>query len=239
MGSRVLPIDVLQNSEFVEVRPSHGALIGACAIVAVALAAALLTVRLPAIALRSAHVSSVSLEISLKQPHAVADEEAKPIAEPRNEPAKQIAEQPPSDPSRSTNRSTERITGETDSNRFRTKEPEHDFRALLESAASATIETHHNEYQGFDGKPNNFAEWAGQAQRAAGDRAIWENVETDQLGRKVLRNGGCFRVIEDNNVMRIDIFETFTRYIVFCDKDESEANFIDMRDFALIPDAAK
>lgn len=50
------------------------------------------------------------------------------------------------------------------------------------------------------------------------DPPIWGNVEEDQMGRKILRSGDCYRVIEDNNPMRIDIFETFTRHLVFCEK---------------------
>ena len=48
------------------------------------------------------------------------------------------------------------------------------------------------------------------------DKKIWENVEVDQLGRSVLRDGYCFAVLDDPNVTRRYQFETFDRYLVSC-----------------------
>ncbi len=76
-----------------------------------------------------------------------------------------------------------------------------------------------NPYRSLNGVPAGLA--AAKERYApvqSRERPIWENVETDQLGRKILRAGDCYRVIEDNNAMRIDIFETFTRHLVFCEK---------------------
>ena len=52
--------------------------------------------------------------------------------------------------------------------------------------------------------------------RAPVKKPIWENVETDQLGRKILVHGDCHRVIDDPNVGSNEIFRTFGQYIVFC-----------------------
>ena len=48
-------------------------------------------------------------------------------------------------------------------------------------------------------------------------RPIWENTELDQLGRTVLRSGGCYRVIADPSATRQWEFENFTQYITFCE----------------------
>ena len=46
---------------------------------------------------------------------------------------------------------------------------------------------------------------------------IWENVEKDIYGRTLLRDGNCYRVLDDSNVGNRYAFETFERFIVFCD----------------------
>lgn len=51
-------------------------------------------------------------------------------------------------------------------------------------------------------------------------KPIWENVEMDQMGRKILWHKGCYRVIEDNAVTRRWVHENFTQYIVFCEGPE-------------------
>lgn len=48
------------------------------------------------------------------------------------------------------------------------------------------------------------------------ERPIWENVETDLMGRKVLRHGDCYKVIDDPNVGSREAFETFGQYIAIC-----------------------
>ena len=52
-------------------------------------------------------------------------------------------------------------------------------------------------------------------------RSIWENIEKDQLGRSLLWHGDCYRVIDDPNVMNLYVFETFTQYLVFCQKQKT------------------
>ena len=51
-------------------------------------------------------------------------------------------------------------------------------------------------------------------------KPIWENVETDQLGRKILVHGNCHRVIDDPSAVNYEIFRTFTQYFVFCSHSE-------------------
>ena len=55
-----------------------------------------------------------------------------------------------------------------------------------------------------------------QPRTRARPRPIWENVEEDQLGRKVLRSGNCYRVIDDPNVGSQYAFREFGQYIVTC-----------------------
>jgi hypothetical protein len=63
-----------------------------------------------------------------------------------------------------------------------------------------------------------------RASVAPEERDIWENVEKDQLGRTILRDGNCFRVLDDPGVANRWAFENFDQYIVYCDlvlgKDE-------------------
>ncbi len=54
------------------------------------------------------------------------------------------------------------------------------------------------------------------ASRAPVKKKIWENVEVDQLGRKILVSGDCHRVIDDPSAARQDAFREFHQYIVFC-----------------------
>ena len=52
-------------------------------------------------------------------------------------------------------------------------------------------------------------------------KPIWENVETDQMGRKILVSGDCHRVVDDPSAANNDIFRTFQQYIVYCTKQKS------------------
>lgn len=45
---------------------------------------------------------------------------------------------------------------------------------------------------------------------------IWDNVEKDQMGRTILRNGNCYRVIDDPSVINRWAFENFDQYITYC-----------------------
>lgn len=67
----------------------------------------------------------------------------------------------------------------------------------------------------FDAQRRQAAEQF-RPSRAPSDKPIWESVETDQLGRKILVHGDCHRVIDDPNVGSNEIFRTFGQYIVSC-----------------------
>jgi hypothetical protein len=54
-----------------------------------------------------------------------------------------------------------------------------------------------------------------------GPKPIWENVETDQMGRTILRFGDCYRVLEDWRVTNRWAQENFGQYIVYCDPSSS------------------
>ena len=47
-------------------------------------------------------------------------------------------------------------------------------------------------------------------------KPIWENVEIDTLGRSVLRDGNCFKVLDDPNVGSREAFEMFGQFIAVC-----------------------
>lgn len=47
-------------------------------------------------------------------------------------------------------------------------------------------------------------------------KEIWENTEKDQLGRTILRNGNCYRVLDDPNLWSRYVFEQFDQYMVYC-----------------------
>ena len=53
--------------------------------------------------------------------------------------------------------------------------------------------------------------------RAPVKKPIWENVEIDQIGRTVLRNGDCYRVLDDWRATYQDIQREFGQYIMHCD----------------------
>ncbi|MEM1263826.1 MAG: hypothetical protein AAGH76_15620 [Pseudomonadota bacterium] len=95
-----------------------------------------------------------------------------------------------------------------------------DWLALIPDGVAAALATPPADYEQFDGRPAGLE--AAKIKYAPGPPAkpaIWDNVETDQLGRKILRSGRCYRVIEDDNPLRLDIFENFTQYFVFCENE--------------------
>ena len=67
----------------------------------------------------------------------------------------------------------------------------------------------------FDAKRRKAAEQF-YPSRAPVKREIWENVETDQLGRKILVSGNCYRVIDDPSAANYDIWREFQQYLVYC-----------------------
>jgi hypothetical protein len=57
--------------------------------------------------------------------------------------------------------------------------------------------------------------------RAPQKRPIWENVERDQLGRRILVSGDCYRVVDDPSAVNNEIFRMFQQYMVYCSKQGS------------------
>jgi hypothetical protein len=54
------------------------------------------------------------------------------------------------------------------------------------------------------------------ASQAPVKKPIWENVEIDQMGRKILVSGDCYRVLEDPRVTYYEIQRDFGQYITYC-----------------------
>ena len=68
--------------------------------------------------------------------------------------------------------------------------------------------------------------------RAPEKKPIWENVEVDALGRKLLRSGNCYRVLDNPTVTNRWYVENFEQYMVFCGGSEEEY----LIEFDAIPD---
>ena len=58
-------------------------------------------------------------------------------------------------------------------------------------------------------------------------KPIWENVETDYIGRKVLVKGDCYRVLEDWRATYQDIQRDFGQFILQCNASEKETMDVD------------
>ncbi len=93
-----------------------------------------------------------------------------------------------------------------------------DWYAEAVSAAKETVATAHHVdsmHAAFDEKRRqaaiNFP-----ASQASFKKPIWENVETDQMGRKVLVSGDCYRVLEDWRATYYEIHQTFGQFITHC-----------------------
>ena len=52
--------------------------------------------------------------------------------------------------------------------------------------------------------------------RAPVDRPIWDNVEIDQTGRRILVSGDCHRVLDEPSAARYELYETFFQYFAYC-----------------------
>lgn len=101
-------------------------------------------------------------------------------------------------------------------------------RAVLETVAAA----HHVDsmHVAFDEK-RRLAAINFRASRAPVKKPIWENVEIDQMGRKILVSGDCYRVLEDWRVTYWDIHRDLGQYITYCN-----ANFEAVIDVAWVED---
>jgi hypothetical protein len=72
-----------------------------------------------------------------------------------------------------------------------------------------------------------------RASLAPEERHIWDNVEKDQLGRTILRDGSCFRVLNDPSAVNRWAFENFDQFVVYCDfrfggKEGKELPWVDI-----------
>lgn len=56
-----------------------------------------------------------------------------------------------------------------------------------------------------------------RASLAPEERHVWDNVEKDQLGRTILRDGNCWRVLDDPSAVNRWAQDTFGQYTVWCD----------------------
>ena len=57
-------------------------------------------------------------------------------------------------------------------------------------------------------------------------KEIWDNVETDQLGRKILWAGDCYRIIDDPNPATYDIWREFQQYFIYCRFGDSDPKML-------------
>ncbi len=53
-------------------------------------------------------------------------------------------------------------------------------------------------------------------------KPIWENVETDNIGRKILVSGDCYRVLEDPRATYYEIQRQLGQYITFCNANRQK-----------------
>ncbi len=101
--------------------------------------------------------------------------------------------------------------------------PSRDWQALTQQAVKEIVAEQLNPAAvnpGFDERRRHAAAQFAPSQ-APQRKPIWENVETDQLGRKILVSGDCHRVIDDPNPANYETFRTFHQYLVFCTRQKS------------------
>jgi hypothetical protein len=53
-------------------------------------------------------------------------------------------------------------------------------------------------------------------------KPIWENVETDNIGRKILVSGDCYRVLEDPRATYYEIQRQLGQYITYCNANSEK-----------------
>jgi hypothetical protein len=92
-----------------------------------------------------------------------------------------------------------------------------DWYAAMSEVAADVVESRgsYSVNPAFDARRRAAAEQF-RPSRAPVEKPTWENVERDQLGRRVLVHGDCERVIDDPNVGSNEIFRTFGQYMVSC-----------------------
>lgn len=89
--------------------------------------------------------------------------------------------------------------------------------AVLETVAAAgRIDSMHSMFD----EQRRMATINFPASQASVKKPIWENVETDQMGRKILVSGNCYRVLEDPRATYYEIQRTFGQYIIYCSREK-------------------
>jgi hypothetical protein len=93
-----------------------------------------------------------------------------------------------------------------------------DWYAEVESAVQETVTTanHVASMHAVSDEKRRQAAINFPASQAPVKKPIWENVETDQMGRKILVSGDCYRVLEDWRVTYYDIQRDFGQFITYC-----------------------
>lgn len=146
-----------------------------------------------------------------------AEEEAG--AEPGSVPDATEAQPPaPQAPAESDSISAPAIAGEV-AEPVETTERGYDWDAARERAAAEYVESQREDYGYFDPR---LAETRRERSKLyvppvhEPKKQIWENVEVDTLGRKVLRSGDCYKVLDDPNVGSREEFEVFGQFMTKC-----------------------
>jgi hypothetical protein len=93
-----------------------------------------------------------------------------------------------------------------------------DWYSEVESAVQETVTTANHVdsmHAAFDEKRRQAAINFRPSQ-AVIKKPIWENVETDNIGRTILVSGDCYRVLEDWRVTYHEIQRDFGQFITYC-----------------------
>jgi len=99
-----------------------------------------------------------------------------------------------------------------------------DWYADAESAVQETVTTANHVdsmHAAFDEK-RRLAAINFRPSRAPVIKPIWENVETDQMGRKILVSGDCYVVLEDPRATYYEIHRQLGQYITYCNANNDK-----------------
>jgi hypothetical protein len=99
-----------------------------------------------------------------------------------------------------------------------------DWYADAESAVQDTVTTANHidsMHAAFDEK-RRLAAINFRPSEAVIKKPIWENVETDNIGRKILVSGDCYRVLEDPRATYYEIQRQLGQYITYCNANSQK-----------------
>jgi hypothetical protein len=99
-----------------------------------------------------------------------------------------------------------------------------DWYSEVESAVQETVATANHVdsmHAAFDEKRRQAAINFRPSQ-APVKKPIWENVETDNIGRKILVSGDCYRVLEDPRATYYEIQRQLGQYITYCNANDAK-----------------